>query len=213
MEKSPSKIEGPEVYRMGNVAMWHTKSREKSATIQSQNGFSLRNAHLAFAHQICPQGCARVGMSIGHRWKWRQGWKNRTFPTLRLKHACGKGCCPSNTPAAAQDVSSGCWKAVINTRSRNSFLSSSSPCQPALQSQGELSCWGSAPWPAPWWRQRVSSLLASRHHPELQRRAIPRAVLPLEVAARRKEFKCSRARQRAADCQTWHQQGISLFKS
>lgn len=46
MEKnsSPSKIEGPEIYRMASVAMWHTKSREKSATIQPQMT-SLWEAH------------------------------------------------------------------------------------------------------------------------------------------------------------------------
>lgn len=89
-----------------------------------------------------------------------------------------------------------------------------------LQSQGKLPSQGSAPppadaapWCAPWWRQRASGLTPSRLHPILWRRAIPRAVLlPLKLVVRREEFKCTRAKQYAADCQTWHQLGISLFK-
>lgn len=110
---------------------------------------------------------------------------------------------------------------ILRRYNRNSFQVLSSSCQSVLQSHGELPSRGSAPpptnaslLPTPWWTERVSSVPAIRLHPELQTRGIPRAVLlPLKLVVRRGEFRCIRARQYAAGCQTWHQLGISLFKS
>jgi len=105
---------------------------------------------------------------------------------------------------------------VLRRSNRNSFQLFFSSCQPVLQSHGELPSRGSAPPPAnvaPRQTQRVSSRPTVRQPPELRRGGIPGAALPLKLVLRRGEFGCIRARQRVADCQTWHQLGISLFKS